>query len=160
MSWANRFEMQSGVPGILPPEPVILPGHAPDRRRQRAVAAPETLSGVTPHGSGVHPPPSNSAIASCASRSSGPPGRASSWIWASQSASHRRSSRSLSSQRCLRGNRSMAASISATVLTAEDYLLPTHFQPSLPIARISHRLVPALLCVQSSDSKTWQTFNA
>lgn len=126
---ADPFEVQTWMAGILFPEPVVLQGQAPDPQGQRPILPPELRPGETLHGRALQPPALKSSIVFRANRSSGPPARASSSICASQSASQRRSRCSFSRQSSCRGSFSMAASISATVLTPVEY--PSPAQPSI-----------------------------
>lgn len=117
----DRLEMQARMLRILAQEPVILAGQPPNFGRQNTIMLPELRGGPVPHGRGAQRPALNSTLARSASRSSGPPGRASSSICASQSASHRRSKCAFNCHNSRRGSFSIAASISLTVLTGQHY---------------------------------------
>lgn len=119
--WPNGFEMQPGMFRVFPQQPVVLAGQLADGGGKPAIMLPEVRRGRMAYGSGVQRPAVNSAMACCASLSSGPPGRASSSICASQSSSHRRSKWAFNRHNSWRGNFSMAASISFTVLMAKNY---------------------------------------
>ena len=118
---ADRLEVEAGMLGVLPQQPVVFAGQPTNLSGQHAIMPPEVRSGRVPHGSGVLRPALNSEIARCASLSNGPPGRASSSICASQSSSQRRSRRAFNCHNSFRGNFSIAASISCTVLTGLNY---------------------------------------
>ena len=120
--WTNCLEVETWVAGVVFPEPVVLEGQAADCQGQGPIVAPKLGRCEAPHGSGWQRPALKSSIAFLAKRSSGPPDRASSSIWASQSAWQRRSSSSLSRQSSCRGSLERAASISVTVLMSLDYL--------------------------------------
>lgn len=121
---ANRFEVEARMFGVFPQQAVILPRQPANFTGQGVVVPPEVRGGRMPHGSGVQRPALNSEIAFCASLSSGPPERASSSICASHSSSQRRSKCAFNCHNSFRGNFSIAASISCTVLTGSNYRFP------------------------------------